>query len=185
VLLAHGADPNARIVTMLPRQGGFDNNYLKLVGATPFLLAAKAADTTLMRLLAENGANPLLPTDEHTTPLMVAAGLGYVIGQSVGSESERLEAVRLALASGADIHAQNHAGETALHGAAASGANAVVRFLVAEGARLDVANKEGWTPLKIAEDDPTGTTGIHRVLRANSNPGTAALIRELSDGARK
>ena len=62
-LLAHGADPNARLAKTPPRAG-----YTQLPvehrvagvnpypGATPFLLAAMAADVDVMRVLAEKGA---------------------------------------------------------------------------------------------------------------------------------
>jgi len=43
---------------------------------TPFLLAARTADAELMRVLAALGADPQLANEDHTTPLMVAAGVG-------------------------------------------------------------------------------------------------------------
>src|SRR5262249_52099325 len=42
-------------------------------------------------------------------------------------------------------------GSTALHGAILRGANTVVQYLVDHGARLDVRNRIGWTPLMLAE----------------------------------
>ena len=56
-LVAHGADVNAR-QTAEPRDGY--RNMLNRSGATPFLLAAKAVDLEMMRLLLELGADPLL-----------------------------------------------------------------------------------------------------------------------------
>jgi ankyrin repeat protein len=170
VLFEYGADPNAQIVKPLPRQGGFDNNYLRLVGATPFLLAARAADPTLMRVLVDYGADPFLTTNEKVTPLMVAAGMGYVQGQSIGAERERLEAVKLLLDLGADVHAVSDSQETAMHGAATGGVNDVVQLLVDKGAKLDEKSKDGWTPLSIAD----GTRSAFRAW-----PHTAALLREL------
>ena len=41
-------------------------------------------------------------------------------------------------------------GSTALHGAAYRGLQSVVRFLVSEGAQVDVENRLGWTPLTVA-----------------------------------
>jgi len=40
------------------------------------LLAAAVADLSAMRMLVEGGADPTLATEEGTTPLMVAAGMG-------------------------------------------------------------------------------------------------------------
>ena len=53
----HGADVNAR-ETKEPRDG--NRNMLNRIGATPFLLAAKAVDLPLMRALLEQGADPKL-----------------------------------------------------------------------------------------------------------------------------
>jgi len=61
-----------------------------------------------------------------------------------------LEAVKLALAQGLDLHRSNARGETALHGAAFRGADSIVAYLVAQGARLDDKTKLGLTPLDYA-----------------------------------
>ena len=58
-LLEHGADPNTR---QTERFNNRERNNLNRIGATPYLLAAKHADVPLMRLLAEHGADTLLPT---------------------------------------------------------------------------------------------------------------------------
>ena len=59
-----------------------------------------------MRVLADLGADPLLPNADNSTPLIVAAGLGTRSpGEDAGSETEVLEAVRLALELGNDINA--------------------------------------------------------------------------------
>jgi ankyrin repeat protein len=81
-----------------------------MVGATPYYLAAKSGDAALMRVLVENGADPRLPTAQGVTPFMAAAGIGYWNGETSGPftgtpESERLEAVKLALeTSGEDVN---------------------------------------------------------------------------------
>ena len=59
--------------------------------------------------------------------------------------ARRREAVRDEL--GMDVNAVNSMGLTALHGAANRGSDDIIRFLVARGARLDVKDKEGRTPL--------------------------------------
>ncbi len=65
---------------------------------------------------------------------------------------------------GGDAAAVDANGETALHGAALRGANGAVKLLVEAGARLDLKNKKGWTPLRIAEGvSYNGTT--KRMLR--------------------
>jgi uncharacterized protein len=150
VLVAHGANPNAR-ETKEPRDGNLGK--LRRIGATPYLLAAKSADTELMRCLVVNGADPTLMTAEKVTPLEAASGVGvYRVSESPGSNEDAMEAMLLAYELGSrDVNWVDDNGNTAMHGAAMRGANAIVQFLFDKGAKLDVVNKIGWTPLTIAE----------------------------------
>lgn len=171
-LARHGADLNARITT---RRGG-PRTVLNIKGSTPFLMAARAGDAELMRLLANLGADPLLPNEDNTTPLMVAAGIGVQSpGEDPGTESEVVEAVKVALELGNDVNAVDKRGETAMHGAAYKHVASVVPLLVEHGANIKVwnqKNKSGWTPLRIA-------TGVHRTLNFRSSPKTADAIRQV------
>jgi uncharacterized protein len=59
-----------------------------------------------MRLLAQLGADPLLSNADGSTPLMVAAGVGTSSpGEDAGTESEVLEAVKVAFELGGDVNA--------------------------------------------------------------------------------
>jgi ankyrin repeat protein len=213
-LVAHGANVNARIdwkeirfdrddgVVKAPPNIAIGRNFQSFVGASPFWLAAKAGDVEAMRLLAANGADPRLATAQNVTPLMAAAGLGFWDGESPGTESDALEAVKLAIELGNDVnavadfggppldaggmnlrtaHPQNldhfvgdmrWSGSTALHGAALRGANSIVKFLVERGARLDIRNNAGFTPLVVAE-------GVFVANTVKTWEATAALIRQL------
>jgi uncharacterized protein len=170
-LVKAGANLNAR-ATKRPPVGVSD---LNMIGGTPFLLAARTADADLMRLLVELGADPLLTNDDNTTPLMAAAGVGtHAPGEDPGTETEMVEAVKVALDLGNDVNAVDKNGETAMHGAAYKFAPSVVQLLVASGARMDIwnrKNKKGWTPLNIAE-------GIQRGMNIVGNPATADAIRQ-------
>ena len=181
-LVAHGADVNAR-QTQEPRDGY--RNQLDRTGATPFLLAAKSADVDLMRVLLAGGADPLLPTPDQSTSLMVAAGVGiYNVGESPGTNAEALEAVRLVWELGGDATAANDYDYTALHGAAHRGSPALVEFLVDQGAQLDAKISrsgrgasgwhEGWTPLTIAD-------GVFYSGSFKRSLEVAALLRELME----
>ena len=83
-LLALDADPNLRLerpqrVTNAFEIGVFQSpgsGRLTQIGSTPFIVAAKSADARMMRLLAASGADPRLTTNDGTTALMLAAGLG-------------------------------------------------------------------------------------------------------------
>jgi ankyrin repeat protein len=175
-LVAHGADVNARM-TKRTRAGA---STLNMIGATPFLMAARTGDAELMRLLAELGADPLLPNADNSTPLIVAAGLGTRSpGEDAGTESEVLEAVKVALELGNDINAVDNKGETAMHGAAYKHLPSVVRFLADNGAKIEIwnqKNRSGWTPLKIAD-------GVRRGGNIRMSEPTAAVFREIMTAA--
>jgi ankyrin repeat protein len=186
-LLGRGANPNARLTRRLPRVAGeLAGGPVSMIGATPFWLAAKFADSRMMRLLVEKGADPLVPSNDGTTPLMVAAGIGWVDGQdrygNLLFESDRakreqadLDAVTYTLAHGGDVNAVNQHGQTAMHGAAYMGSDAVVRLLAQHGAKLDVADKYGQTPLVIAEGIYVGGAFV-------ASKSTAAQLRTLGAG---
>jgi len=160
-LLDHGADLNARLTKKIPLRGqpSFDGRWANAIGATPFWRAAQSDDVTVMRLLKDRGADPLIATKDHTTPLMVAAGVGWSDGQSHGSQADAPEALKLCLEWGGDVNAVNDEGYTALHGASFRGANEVVEFLVDHGAKMDVKSKEGRMPVNMAEGMHIGPGG--------------------------
>lgn len=152
-LLSHGVDVNARMTRNGMKDG--QRNRLNRLGATAFFLASKVTDVEAMKALIDGGADPMIPSVENTTALMVAAGLdiwnpGEDGGSLPGQEEEVLEAVKMCVELGHDVNAVNDLGETALHGAAFRGANIVVEYLVEQGAALDAKDQNGWTPWAIA-----------------------------------
>ena len=172
MLLTRGADVNARMTAKPPTKGTYDYNYMSLVGATPFFLAVKAADTAMMRLLLEHGADPAIGNEDQTTPLLVAAGIGYIEGQIAASEAQALEAVQILVELGEDVNTANRVKETALHGAAYRGANSIARYLIDHGASLDAKDEQGRMPVNIADGATAGP-----YFRAHDE--TAALLREV------
>jgi ankyrin repeat protein len=172
LLLARGADPNARITRSPRRFGGGGGN---LVGATPFLLAAGAGDVDVMRALLDAGADPGITTAQGTTPLMMAAGLTSIQGVDRVPESNAVAAVRLCLELGGDVRATNEMQETALHGAVYKGSNEIVKILVDRGADVNAADRMKQTPLSLAE-------GVYRAGAFIILPETAELLRKF--GAR-
>lgn len=142
VLLDRGADPNRRIKVRAEVHAGNTSLWLDEAGATPLLRAAQFGDLTVVRLLLAHGADPLIPTLDHTTPLMVASGVGWADGFTFEySDDETLEVVKLLLDRGAAVNEANDHGITALHGAGYKGANKVVQFLVDHGADLSAKDK--------------------------------------------
>ncbi len=155
-LLAHGANPNARLVKEPLLPGGMPR--VSMAGATPFLLATASCDVRLMHLLLDGSADPMLPTKAGTTTLMIAAGLGRYEDRTKEEEKNALEAVKLLVGLGANVNAVGEEGYTALHGAAYVGANPIIEFLISKGAKTEVKDDFGQTPLSIASG--VVTTGI-------------------------
>ncbi len=184
-LLARGADPDVRLERPQRLTNAFEigvftspgSGRLTQIGSTPFLVAAKSADAGMMRLLAGAGADPQLTTDDGTTALMLAAGLGKRAATDVTyyawTEEKAVEALAAGLALGLDVNAANEHGETALHAAAYHDANRVIEFLVANGAHVDALNAAGQTPLRLAEGHLICCTTFVR------HPEAAARLREL------
>jgi ankyrin repeat protein len=199
MLLAAGAWPNVQLKLLPPyRHIGDDRgcDTMLVTGVTPLLRAAKTFDTDAIRLLIEHGANVDLPNDGGITPVMAAAGVGSVECDARGygpgiphylapdTEAKSIAALTLLLDAGANIHARTTGsragarspGRTALFGAAFWGWNDVVDYLVERGAKIDVAERGGLTPV----DAAMGRAGGHgRGSTIEVFEDTAARLRDL------
>ncbi|HYR84613.1 MAG TPA: ankyrin repeat domain-containing protein [Terriglobia bacterium] len=142
-LLAHGANPNARMTRSQP---AFAAGYTDAVGATPFLLASAVDDVEMMRLLLDGGADPQLMTNTNTTAVMAAAALNRLVGESPVTEPQALEAVRFLLDLGVPAGGVTTFNENALFGPAYRGWNTLLELLVVKGADVNVVSKAGVTP---------------------------------------
>ena len=183
-LIVHGANPNARGTTTTARRQGGDQNYKDLIGATPFFLAAKSGDIPYMRLLLSSGADPAIPSKDHTTPLMIAAGVGCVPGQWIEPERDILAAVKLLVEElKADVNAVDDKNETALHGAVCRSADSVIQYLADRGAKLDIKDADGLTPLEKAVDHIYLPITINGPVlnQLNAQPHTIALLKKLTE----
>ncbi len=166
VLLAHNVNVNARVNANTEIRNGQRATWLAEAGATPFLRAALCGDIEVMKMLVEHGADPNIATEDHTTPLMAAAGVGYSDGFIHDrSIPETIEAMKYILDLGANINAHNDAGLTALHGAAHKAALEEIQLLVDRGADLGAKDKgskafgqdsPGLLPLDWAQGVPVG-----------------------------
>lgn len=188
LLLAKGADVNARMIDSSETRTVFTNQWLDERGATAFLRASQSGDLQLMKLLLAHGADPHIATNLNVTALQVAAGIGWVEGiTSERSTQETVEAVRLLLDLGLDPNAQALTGRVALHGAGHKGATEVVKLLVAHGAKMDVRDwgntdnrgspelaAHTWLPVDYAD-------GLVRVgvQSAIAHPETGKVLRDL------
>jgi ankyrin repeat protein len=198
-LLAHGANPNARLQldkekTAAERKlqaGGagartkrtaITITEIELEGATPLALAAEVNNTEAVKALVEGGADPLIPTEQGTTPLILAAGAGTDV-QRARSLEERAMAVQTArylLDHGVDVNAAGQFGWTALHAASYQGLNDVVELLVSKGAKLDTMDGLGQTPLSISLSVLTKDAGARRLqIPRRYRAETAELLLKL------
>jgi ankyrin repeat protein len=205
-LLAAGADPNARITTatlidgigLTGRNGARESLATgtgNAKGATPLWVTAlsvsgpgrwsreeaTAGPAEIVRVLLEAGANPNLTTEDGTTPLMLAAGLGTMSRQPEKKRSDpspsALAAVKVLVEAGAKVNAVNEANFTALHGAAFSGSNEIIQYLVDQGAEINVQDFSGRTPFHIA-------VGAQQGPFFQSWPETADFLKELGSEPR-
>jgi ankyrin repeat protein len=200
-LLAHQADPNAKLVKGTPSRY-YSKDYAfneGLVGATPLLLAARYGESEMMRLLAAGGADGGVTLPDGTTTLMATIGAARGFGAfRAGDRRERyqgpadvaakpddedervaFETAKRAIELGADVRAANKNGDTALHLAATLGLNSVVQLLADSGANLEAKNSRGQTPLAILTPAPAGTQSVQFLRPADQYKSTAALLRTL------
>jgi ankyrin repeat protein len=179
MLLERGANPNARTKevppwrrTMLPL-GSLE--WVDFVGMTPFIYAARSADLKVMQLLLKHGADPNITPLAGTTALMAAAGINWAVKQTYSeSNDDFLKAVQFLYELGQDVNAVNSMGLRAIHGAANRGSDDIIKFLVSKGAKLDVKDSEGRSPMDWAE-------GVFLATHPpEPKPSSIALLKELT-----
>jgi ankyrin repeat protein len=180
LLIDLGANVNARTKEYHPGRRWLyslgDVSWVDMTGQTPFLRSALSGDTKVMRLLLEHGADPNIPTLAGTTALMAAAGVNWTVAQTYTVSKEALlEAVKICLEHGADVNAINSMGLTAVMGAANRGSDEIISYLVEKGARLDVKDAVGRTPVTWAEGVFLASVGAER------KPGTVVLLQQLME----
>ena len=148
-------------------------------GTTPLMRAARNGDYAAMKILLAAGADPTLKQPRGTTALMMASGLGRGLGvfaKDYGTEADLRQAVELLVERHVDVNASTDEGITAIHLAAQGGLDSIVKVLAKAGARLDVKDKRGRTPVDMA-------MGVGGRGRAGGPPPvyerTAKLLKEL------
>jgi ankyrin repeat protein len=172
-LLAHAANPNAR---MTKPQPSFAGGYEDTVGATPFLLASSADDLEMMQILLKAGADPKLATATNTTAIMAATGLNHGIGESPVTEAQALETVHFLLDLGLDPKGATTVGENALFGPAYRGWNTLLAQLIDLGVDVNAVSKAGLTPWLAASGQGDRLGGV-----LYNQPGADLLLKHGAD----
>ncbi len=184
-LLEAGADPNAQInrnYSIGPEIRGNCESMEGTAGATPFLLAAASADAPMLTMLAKFEADPTITMEDGTTALIAAARSSCTLIHQRGDNTNAieaalsLEAVKTIVGMGLDVNTADPRGNTPIHMAAFAGADTVVQYLAAQGAEINVTNKNGETAWSMASGispslQSTGSYGTHET--------TAALLLQL------
>jgi ankyrin repeat protein len=185
-LLAHKADPNVQLKRpIIGRHTRNTGDASLSEGTTALARAAKSGDAKLMKVLLEGGANPHLTQADLTTVAMIAASGGgqrvYPGSASVSTpatEEDSLAALTLVANAGIDLDAFNMNGDTAVHRAAARGADTIVSYLAERGVRLDTVDRRGRTALDVALGVGGGGRGG---APPRVNKSTAQLLRQLME----
>jgi ankyrin repeat protein len=186
-LLAAGVDPNAQLSERRPSgQGGRFSDPLLSTGTTPLLRALVNNDMEVVRVLLDKGANPNI-IGMGVSPFLLAAGVNPYGGRGGGAAavapSVNTEILDLMLQHGANVNAQvigvatysmrisrqpsDSEGITALHAAVQAGKADLVRYLIDHGARTDIVDASGRTPLDVLNGAPA--------RRAATNADAAGL----------
>jgi ankyrin repeat protein len=170
VLLSHGANPNARLQKpIIGRHNNLVGDTSLGEGTTPLMRAAKANDLAIIRLLLEGGADPTITLKDRTTAAMIATSV---------------DVVKLFVEHGVDVNAFNTSGQTILHTAAGRGSTAIIQYVADQGAHLDKKDKQGRTPLDIAQGGGGGPRGGGAAAGGRGgggrgNAAAATLLRDL------
>jgi ankyrin repeat protein len=180
VLLAHGADPNARIHQEKPTVRALDE--VEFEGATPIALAAEVNNIDAIKLLVDAGGNPNIATEHGTTPLMLASGAATDVqrARSIEERSMALITAKYLVDHGADVNAAGQFGWTALHSATYQGITDLMEFLVSKGANINAMDGFRQTPLSISLSVLTKEAGAHRLqIPRRYRPDVAELLIKL------
>ncbi len=167
--LAHGADPDARLLEpILAQHHGFPDRSMG-PDTTPLMRAARGQDLAFIELLLEAGASA-------TARQADGSGILHVLAAARPPRTDADRAVQSAvldalLAAGAELEGTGRDGQTPMHRAARGGNASLINALLERGARLDARDNDGRTPY-----DLVAAPG------RNNNPEIAALLKRLAEG---
>ena len=212
MLLDAGVDRNPQLNMHRPGRGGNSGRFtddLITAGATPLLRAAVIYDDEAIKILLDHGALVDLPNAMGVTAFMTAAGLGVSIRDPIGNylapdvQKRAIATMALLRKAGADVNKRitdtsghtariarpstmtTRQGQTAIYGAINWGWTEVVQDLLAHGARVDIVDAAGKTPI----DASLGNAGgrdykkVDEIVALIRNATTAQTEKPLSASA--
>ncbi|GAB5382136.1 MAG: hypothetical protein Alis3KO_36490 [Aliiglaciecola sp.] len=160
-LVAHASGQsvaNALFLASDPMKQSFTNDAIPpfILGHPPLNLVARFANKKSMKLLLAQGANPQQQslTGYQTNALMNAC------------QSGDLEAVKLLLGTNVDVNMQDGHGDPAINWAVAYGHQHIVKSLLDAGADPRIANKDGYTAIRTAQE--RGLTELAKTLSSHA-----------------
>jgi len=178
---------NAGLATSLIREPKLHRSTIFhwiYAGDTALHLAAAGYRVEIAQLLLAAGAEPNSASNHRrSTPLHYAAD-GRVPGPAWDAQRQ-VSMIRCLLQAGADLHAQDKNGATALHRAVRTRCAAAVRFLLEAGADPVLRNKPGSTPFHLAvQNTGRGGSGETAAIEAQREIIKEFLARGLSPNLR-
>ncbi len=183
---------NAKLATLLNREARLFESQIfhwLYVGDTPLHLAAAGYRVEIARTLLAAGADVNAAANSRRgSPLHYAAD-GYINGPAWDAKRQ-VKTIQRLLAEGADLHAQDKKGATALHRAVRTRCAAAVRCLLRAGGDPTAKNNSGSTPFHLAvQNTGRGGSGAdvaiaaqQRIIEAFLEFGVSA---NLTDGSGK
>ncbi len=156
LMLSHGADLMDRLPQpLLDRDARFGPPPPKITDVA-LIRAARSSDVAAMRVLIEGGADPSLRDEKRggINPLL-AVMMGPELPALIEAdprptEEEAIAAIDFLMDHGVEPSIANDLGTTALHMAALRNYPGVIKHMAEKGVDLNVADREGLTPLDYA-----------------------------------
>ena len=172
LLLDKGANPNMQLFFKPANARG----AVMTRGATPLIRAAANADSEVVKLLLEKGADATIATADRQTPI-------HAVLAGRAPEPQAVELIRALQKAGADVnvvalinHPEEIRGGTALHYAVRKRYKAVIKELASFGIDMNAVDQDGLTAL-----DYTQSRGFmpFMALQTPMFKEEATLLREL------
>jgi ankyrin repeat protein len=174
-------------IKLLLQHPSINKDFRDRADYTPIHYAAMSGNIASLEALLKAGADPNSMDDQGGRPLQRAIDYGEfdavrillqykvdwdftdVLGRTIFhaaaiNDQAQILMLLLQTCKDMDIDVQGNGGETALHDAARGGYLTTVRVLLDHGARTDVHNKAGRSPVREAKD--AGQTDVLEVLQA-------------------